>query len=175
MTDHAEEQEMEAEALAAIFDTLFSIEAPQTWSVELYPETGDPSELDELNHVACKLLVKLPPTYPDEALPELEIELLKGLSDEHRVLLQELAVEEAEANEGVPSIFAVAERVREWLAEHNVTGLDDTSMYAQMLRKQQEAKKVRLFRIRSTMCMRVSSVFRLYVFCMDGCGVICVM
>ena len=138
---------MEAEALEAIFDSQYSLlesEPLQKWAVDIYPETGsDPSELDELNHVACRLVATLPKDYP-ESLPDLAIEIVKGLAVDHKISLQQLAMEEAEANLGVPSIFAVAERLREWLAENNVTGLDDVSMHAQMMRKQKEEEKAQV-------------------------------
>jgi hypothetical protein len=142
MADHSEEQEMESEALTAIFDTAFEIlqENPFQWSVSIYPEAGDPVELDALNHVACKLLATLPVDYP-EGLPELHVEIIKGLAPDHQETLTQMAMEEAVANEGVACIFAVAERIREWLAENNVKGLDDISMYAQMMRKQKDEEK----------------------------------
>jgi RWD domain len=130
MADHAEEQQMEAEALEAIFESHFSIQDPQRWSIELYPEHA----IDECN-VACRLIVDLPEMYPELALPNLSIEIITGLAAEHVQLLQGIASEEASANEGSPSIFAVAERLREWLLENNVKGLDDQSMHAQMMRK----------------------------------------
>jgi hypothetical protein len=52
-----------------------------------------------------------------------------------------LANNEAEANSGMPVIFAVCEAVRSWLADNNVKGLDDASMYAQMMRKTKEAER----------------------------------
>jgi hypothetical protein len=142
MADHAEEQQMEAEALEAIFEGHFSIQSPHQWSIDLYPEHS----VDEC-HVACRLIVDLPATYPELALPVLSIEIITGLAAEHGQLLQTLAIEEATANEGSPSIFAVAERLREWLLENNVKGLDDQSMHAQMMRKKlqesnQKAKQV---------------------------------
>jgi hypothetical protein len=36
-----------------------------------------------------------------------------------------MAKEEAEANLGLPSIFAVCELLREWSAENNAKGMDD--------------------------------------------------
>jgi hypothetical protein len=75
-----EEQEMEAEALEAIFDTAFEItsgEQPFHWSLTLYPEdTEDEAERDELNHVACKLNVEVPCDYPD-VLPVMDVEVVK--------------------------------------------------------------------------------------------------
>ena len=140
MSDHCEEQEMEAEALTAIFDDCFEIqsaEQPFRWGISIWPEQHSPEE----NHVGIKLIANVPLDYPETSLPELKIELLKGLSDEHREELLTMAKEEAEANEGLPSIFAVCERLREWLAENNVKGMDDLSMYAQMMRREKEAEK----------------------------------
>jgi len=45
---------------------------------------------------------------------------------------------------GIPAIFAVCERVREWLADNNVKGLDDGSMHAQMIRRAKEVEKIKL-------------------------------
>lgn len=59
-----------------------------------------------------------------------------------------MAQEEAKNNEGMPAIYAIAEVLREWLADNNQPGLDDASMHAQMMRKQKELvkqKEVRVF------------------------------
>jgi RWD domain len=160
MTDHAEEQEMEAEAMAAIFDTNFEIISVDqnnnddstndhhnrtVWRITIFPETGttDEQELETLNHVACRLLVTLPETYP-EILPDLDVEIVKGLVSEHQEEIHRIAMEEASNNLGTPSIYAITERVREWLIENNTKGLDDVSMHAQMIRKQllEEKSKV---------------------------------
>lgn len=141
MSDHCEEQEMEAEALTAIFDDCLEIvhaSQPFEWAIRLWPEQHSPEE----NHVGIKLIAKIPLDYPEISLPELDIELLKGLTEDHRQDLLVMAKEEAEANMGLPSIFAVCERLREWLAENNVKGMDDVSMYAQMMRREKEKEKV---------------------------------
>ena len=91
--------------------------------------------------MGVKLIAKIPLDYPEMSLPEFDIELLKGLTAEHRDELLNLANEEAEANLGLPSIFAVCERLREWLAENNTKGMDDVSMYAQMMRREKEKEK----------------------------------
>ena len=145
--DHAEEQAMEAEALAAIFDVQFVVTDDGQCTIAIYPEQGDdPTSLDQLNHVGCRLVVTLPATYPEVA-PQLQIDIIKGLTpDEHGVLLQQLAMDEAQANLGVPCIFAVAEVLREWLAAHNQKGLDDQSMHAQMMRKKKQQEEALLVR-----------------------------
>ncbi len=82
MTDHREEQEMEAEALSAIFDTAFEIRSddqPFVWAVKLVPVDcgGDEEEEEAANHVMVKLVVKVPLNYPEECLPEMDLEIIK--------------------------------------------------------------------------------------------------
>ena len=147
-----EEQEMEAEALAAIFDDcleIISSTQPFEWAVDLYPEQLAADEEDEdapQNHVGVKVIAKIPLTYPEESLPEFNIKVLKGLTEEHEQELVELANEEAENNRGMPVMYAVCERLREWLLENNEKGMDDRSMYTQMLKreKEKEREKVRI-------------------------------
>ena len=146
MSDHREEQEMEAEALAAIFDTAFEIKSstqPFEWSVKLLPVDcgGDPDEEEAQNHVGIHLLVNIPLDYPETSLPELNIEIIKGLTEEHRTELVEMAKAEAANNEGMPMIFTICEVLREWLLDHNRKGLDDASMHAQMMRRAQEEER----------------------------------
>lgn len=140
MSDHCEEQEMESEALTAIFDDCLEVvkdTQPFEWAISLWPEQHSPEE----NHVGVKIVAKIPLDYPEISLPDLSIEILKGLTPDHATELLEMAKEEAEANMGLPSIFAVCERLREWLAENNVKGMDDASMYAQMIRREKEKAK----------------------------------
>jgi hypothetical protein len=149
MSEHEEEQEMEAEALQAIFENSFekiNHNQPYKWAVKLIPIDcgGDEYEEDLQNFVGIRLLATIPFNYP-EVSPELEIEILKGLDEEHRRKLLNMAMKEAEANLGMPAIYAICEVLREWLSDNNVKGLDDASMHAQMMRraKDEEAKKVR--------------------------------
>jgi len=145
--DLCEEQEMEAEALAAIFDDcleIISSTQPFEWAVDLYPEQLAADEEDEdapQNHVGVKIVAKIPLTYPDESLPEFNIKILKGLTEEHEQELKELANEEAENNRGMPVMYAVCERLREWLLENNEKGMDDRSMYTQMLKREKEKER----------------------------------
>ncbi|KAL7508284.1 hypothetical protein ACHAXN_005352 [Cyclotella atomus] len=146
MSDQQEEQEMEAEALSAIFDTAFEIRSssqPFIWAVKLVPvDCGDNAEEEEAaNHVMVKLVVNVPLDYPEVSSPELDLEIVKGLSEDNKKELLAVATEEAEANAGMPAVFAVCEAVRNWLADNNVKGLDDASMHAQMMRKQKEAER----------------------------------
>lgn len=147
MCDHSEEQEMEAEALAAIFDRAFEVisdTSPLKWSIKLLPvDCGDDEEEEnELNHVAVKLLATIPPLYPDD-MPELDIEIIKGLADPQRNEILKIANEESESNQGMAAIFTICEAVREWLSSNNVKGQDDGSMYAQMMRRAKDEERAK--------------------------------
>lgn len=150
--DHLEEQQLEAEALTAIFDTYFEITSSSPpddnnqWKITLFPiDTLDADESLEINHVGCKLLVNLPTNYPEE-LPELDVEIIRGLGPDHRDALVEIARNEAEQFLGMPAIYSVCEKMREWLGDNNVKGLDDQSMHAQMMRRsrEEELKKTQI-------------------------------
>jgi hypothetical protein len=148
MSDQIEEQEMEAEALQAIFDTSFEVLSstqPFQWSVRLLPVDcgGDEEEEKFQNHVAVKLVATIPETYPEESLPELDIIVLKGLAEEQRQKLLQIANDESQANIGMPAVFAICEAVRTWLGDNNVKGLDDGSMHAQMMRRAMEEAKAK--------------------------------
>jgi hypothetical protein len=69
------------------------------------------------------------------------VECRSGLAPEHQEILTDLATTEAANYEGSPSVFAIAERLREWLLEHNAPGLDDPSMHAQMMRKKRQEEQ----------------------------------
>jgi len=143
-----EEQDMEAEALGAIFDTQFHIEKsdpPFVWRIELFPHaTSDEDDMGETNWVGVSLRISIPLEYPEgDIIPDYMVEVIKGLTSEHAEELRQLAQEEGTANSGCPSGFSVCERLREWLVDHNEKGLDDISMHAQMLRRAAEEEKQR--------------------------------
>jgi len=97
---YQEEQEMEQEALAAIFmDDFVALneEQPYKWSIMLEPIQDDP----DANHVGLKLIVDIPLAYPEEH-PELNIEITKGLAEDQIEEILNVAKEEVDANEGMP-------------------------------------------------------------------------
>ena len=63
-----------------------------------------------------------------------------GLSLDQKPLLTSLVSSTCSENLGMPVLFTVAESIREWLESHNVEGQDDSSMYAQMLRREADKK-----------------------------------
>lgn len=139
MSNCEEEQELECQALEAIFDTNFNKVSNNEWTIDLYPNHNDDNDTsNEPNHVGCQLHVILPIDYPEISLPIISIRVLKGLIDEHCIEILQIANEEAEANATIPCMYAIAERIKEWLYDHNQPGLDDISMHAIMLRKEKE-------------------------------------
>ncbi len=79
--------------------------------------------------VTAAVVCEMPADYPTSVPPILTIEVIKGLSldrgDELLLVAQKIANE----NIGLPSIFTVAEGVKEWLQDNNIPG-QDGSMYS---------------------------------------------
>jgi len=131
----AEERAEEVEVLMSIYDQDFSwVQEPDEYSVQLAPPgEGGGSQV----HVSAVLRVTCPPNYPSEAIPVFVVEPIKGLSKRQVEEMRELADETSMAGLGGPSVFSVCEALKEWLSDNNVAGQDD-SMYAQMLRREQQ-------------------------------------
>ena len=145
MSDQIEEQQMEQEALDAIFGEDFKIlhnEPPYKYSIRLVPIQDADDEDDanaNVNHVAIDLIVDIPLEYPDVKPEVASIEIVKGLGEEQKEDIIEVYEEEVAANEGMPCLFAVSEAIRGWLVDNNV--VYDGSMYAQMMRKEAASKQ----------------------------------
>ena len=124
----------EIEALQAIYPDEFEmIEEPSKYRIKLLP---NPADGDENNHVGIYLVCEIPSDYP-EIVPTISIEVIKGLGASHEEEIMAVGAQKLEENLGMPSIFATAEAIREWLVENNVEG-QDGSMYAEMMRKQSQ-------------------------------------
>lgn len=79
------------------------------------------------------LVCEFPPDYPTTAPPVLSIRVIKGLSVDRGDELLLMAEKIASENIGLPSIFTIAEGVKEWLIDNNIPG-QDGSMYSGMTR-----------------------------------------
>ncbi|KAI8463800.1 MAG: ubiquitin-conjugating enzyme/RWD-like protein [Monoraphidium minutum] len=126
MTDHAGEQEMELEALAAILmDDLEEYEGmlPPGWSghgatykVQIRPTedvAGDEGGGDE--ELALELLFAHTPTYPDEA-PCLKPRSVRGLSDADIADLGRALDAVVAENLGMAMVYNLVTAAQEWLA-----------------------------------------------------------
>ena len=79
--------------------------------------------------VIVSLVCEVPPTYPSDSPPSFKIIIEKGLSANQADEVKEVADRVALENIGAPSVFAVAEAVKEWLVDNNIAG-QDGSMYS---------------------------------------------
>lgn len=133
MSDFIEQQDDEVEALKAIYPEEFEhiSSKPVNFKIHVVPNPGGAGD----NHVAVTLNCEFPHDYP-ETLPLVSIEVEKGLGKKHAEELQELVNARADENIGTPSIYVIAEAVREWLLDNNIPG-QDGSMYAEMTRRLQ--------------------------------------
>jgi len=86
--------------------------------------------------VAAALKVKFTATYP-ETPPVLSVRRVKGINEEQVAELEELVRLEAEAEEllGSAMVYMLAEKVQEWLVDHNEPEVLD--MHSQMIKRQQ--------------------------------------
>ncbi|PFH31814.1 RWD domain-containing protein [Besnoitia besnoiti] len=134
MTDHTEEQELELEALEALFTREGEFEKLSSSSFRLSLVPCQDNE--GTNHVAVTLSVQYSATYPD-APPEWEIQESKGLDSE---VLQEFKKEVTEAMErevGAPMMYTIAEFIQDWLRARNKP---QQSMYDQMMNRENAGK-----------------------------------
>ena len=72
--------------------------------------------------VALDLVCSMPNGYPEETLPDVSLDIKKGISDKQKPEVEELISTQAEENLGCASIYIIAEAVREWLVDNNVEG-----------------------------------------------------
>lgn len=133
MSNQLESQTEEIEALQAIYpDELQSLSGPPyNFKIKLVPLPGQDN-----NHVAVDLNCTFPSEYPLE-IPIIEVELKKGLASKQKEEILKIIKTQAEENLGAPSIYTIAEAVREWLVDNNVAG-QDGSMYSDMMRRMQQ-------------------------------------
>lgn len=132
MGERIEDQDMEIEALEAIFQQDFKLTKPSPgaqFELTLLPTTN-------INHVILLMKVVFPPKYPDVA-PQIELVPEKGLQPKH---IRELtALTQKSVNDGIGEvmIFAVSEVLKEWLVEHNQPEKD---LHEQMMERNKVAE-----------------------------------
>ena len=130
----SEERADEIEVLQSIYSEEFAwVEEPSKFSILLAPTSEDGEEV----HVTASLVVLHPENYPSASIPQFEVHVVKGLSTKQADEMLALATTTAEEGLGAPSVFSACEALKEWLADNNVPGQDD-SMYAQMMRREQQ-------------------------------------
>ena len=130
--DHGEEQDMELQALEAIYMEDFTREAgasPPSFELSLVPETGG-----EDSHVSLALKVTYTALYPEEA-PELSCRPLRGFTPDQTAVCEALLREAAASDEllGQAMVYMLAEKAQEWMAERNVP--ENRDMHTEMMKR----------------------------------------
>jgi len=129
MSQYAEDQENEIEALTSMFEEGKEFEriSATEYKLILVPHpTGE-----EENHVGVTFHVTYTPEYPDIA-PEWDLEDIKGLPDEKVGTLKETIEESINENLGMVMIYTVCDAIKDYLLENNVKEL---SMHEQMMQR----------------------------------------
>mmetsp|Transcript_16805 Transcript_16805/g.42738 ORF Transcript_16805/g.42738 Transcript_16805/m.42738 type:complete len:264 (-) Transcript_16805:14-805(-) len=129
MSQYAEDQENEIEALTSMFEEGKEFEriSGTEYKLKLVPHpTGE-----EENHVGVTFHVTYTPEYPDSA-PDWELEDVKGLPDEKVEELKGKVEESINENLGMVMIYIVCDAIKDYLLENNVKEL---SMHEQMMQR----------------------------------------
>jgi hypothetical protein len=137
--DYAEEQEMELQALEAIYGDDFKKLEGSEFEVVLVPEAGAG---EDVNHVSVAMQITYSETYPEAAPAQIKLRAVRrgALTDELMSECEELLRTAASSDEclGTAMVYLLAEKCIEWLVEHNQPELD---MHQQMMQRLELEKK----------------------------------
>uniref|UniRef100_A0A7N2LMH3 RWD domain-containing protein n=1 Tax=Quercus lobata TaxID=97700 RepID=A0A7N2LMH3_QUELO len=123
MTDYAQEQEMEIEALEAIlmddFKEIHSSESGlntsnRCFQIKVIPQDDEGDELS--TPVELALIFSHTEKYPDEP-PLLNVKSLRGIHTEDLRILKENLEQEASENLGMAMVYTLVSSAKEWLSE----------------------------------------------------------
>lgn len=113
MERHEDEQSLELEALASIYESDFELLGENKFSLNITPSTPE-----DITNISCRFIITLPEDYPYVAA-HIALGDSEGVESDQLETVMELASEVAEQCTGSPSIFSIAGLVREWLSNHN--------------------------------------------------------
>ncbi|KAK8822882.1 rwd domain containing protein [Blastocystis sp. ATCC 50177/Nand II] len=137
MTDYAEEQSMEIEAMQAVFMDDFELISsdPSTYKIKIVPVLGGE------NYVGVSMVVKYTPKYPDE-IPNICFVDAINISDDDIINLTQMIYDKIPEFLGMAMVYNITEVVKDWLLDRNVPKQEEGSMYDEMIRRQQKAKEL---------------------------------
>ncbi|KAK8645939.1 hypothetical protein V6N13_119743 [Hibiscus sabdariffa] len=121
MTDHAQEQEMEIEALEAIlmdeFKEIHSAESGLSTSNRCFQITVSPQDedTDQPTPVQLALVFSHTEKYPDEP-PLLSVKSIRGIQSSDLKALKEKLEQEASESLGMAMIYTLVTSAKEWLS-----------------------------------------------------------
>lgn len=124
---HKEDQELELEALEAIFENELQKTSDTEFKLKFKPFPQD----EEENFVGASLKITYTDDYPDSA-PDWDLEDIVGLSDEKIEELKSKVEEAIESSLGAAMVYNLAEIMMDWLKDNNVKSL---SMHEEMMKR----------------------------------------
>jgi len=145
MTDYAEEQKNEIEALESIYPEEIEIlqESPHIFTVKVSSQETDchqnPQAEQTPDMVGCTVQFTYTPNYPDE-VPLMEMESTENLEDDQIDMIQDFLKEQAEENIGMVMVFTIISALQEKLTvlvEDMKKGAEDRRL--QKEREEEEA------------------------------------
>ncbi|CAH2252094.1 RWD domain-containing 1 [Pelobates cultripes] len=144
MTDYAEEQRNELEALESIYADSFTVltTSPASFSITVKSEAGDDEE-----NVQVSLKFVYVESYPDEA-PLYEIVSQENLEDSDASSILTLLEEQAQENLGMVMIFTLVSAVQEKLNE--IVDQIKTRIEEEKVQKEKEAEEAEKTRFHGT-------------------------
>jgi len=124
---HKEDQELELEALEAIFENELEKISDTEFKLKFKPFPQD----EEENFVGASLKITYTDDYPDSA-PDWDLEDIVGLPDEKIEDLKSKVEEAIESSLGAAMVYNLAETMMDWLKDNNVKSL---SMHEEMMKR----------------------------------------
>ncbi|KAK8819836.1 hypothetical protein WA538_001941, partial [Blastocystis sp. DL] len=136
MSDHQEEQDMEIEAMQAVFMDDFELisDHPGTFKIKLVPELGG------TNYVGVSMVIRYTPDYPDE-LPNICFVDAINIPEDDIISLTQMVYDRATEFVGMAMVYNISEVVKDWLIDRNVPHVEEGSMYDVMMNRQKREKE----------------------------------
>lgn len=135
-----EDQDLEIEALQSIYPDELTLKNSSPYEIDLSLLPNSATGAEGPNHVGVTLQISFPEDYPDVA-PTILVRKDLGLGDKDVLpALDKVIAETAAENAGVAMVYSIAERVRDWLREHNEPE-GSGSAYDEMMKKQRQKAK----------------------------------
>jgi len=148
MTDYAEEQRNEIEALESIYPSEFEVvEVEPFYSFTIFIKTDkyeEDEESEEAEGAACKLHFSYVADYPDAA-PHIDVEDYVNIDEDVCDSLKRVLKEEAENNVGMVMIFTLVSAAQEWLNVKLEESVKQKQEASERLQREQEAAEIKRF------------------------------
>ncbi|XP_014677606.1 PREDICTED: RWD domain-containing protein 1-like [Priapulus caudatus] len=144
MTDYAQEQQDEIEAIQSIYPEEYEEISTDPTCFSVFVQTEDYEDDTDVG-AACTLQFTYTPTYPDE-VPLVEITNYENITDEDDVEeLQQLLLQQAEENVGMVMVFTLVSALQDLLHERIEKKKEEEEQIRSRKKEQEEAAEMARF------------------------------